>query len=310
MSDETSASKPVRRKRASHHEEEHENHERWLISYADMVTLLMVLFIVLFALSQVDLDKYNALRSGLSTTLTGQSPTLLDGSESILAEPGASPITPISPITGASDPELRRAIDEALRNEDRRRAIEQYEEVLKKVDELIALQSQVTDKLTAGDLNEDVETAVTEDGLRISLVSRNVIFDANQASLTARGQAVVASLAPILAELPNNLRIEGHTNQAAGKPLFFASDWDLSAARAITVLRLLNERFAIPAERLSALGYGKTRPLLPITDPLSQEVNKRVDIIVRTDLGSPTAALVRRAVAERDRAAELAETLE
>ncbi|HEX7717678.1 MAG TPA: flagellar motor protein MotB, partial [Marmoricola sp.] len=85
-----------RRRRSDAHPEEHENHERWLVTYADMVTLLMVLFIVLFAMSQVDQKKFNALKAGLAAGF-GQSTSIQDGSSSILEQPGEAVAEPIAP---------------------------------------------------------------------------------------------------------------------------------------------------------------------------------------------------------------------
>ncbi len=84
------------RRRRQAHEEEHENHERWLITYADMITLLMVLFIVLFAMSTVEEKKFNALKDGLAAGF-GQSTSMLDGSATVLEENGVSAIEPITP---------------------------------------------------------------------------------------------------------------------------------------------------------------------------------------------------------------------
>ena len=130
-------------------------------------------------------------------------------------------------------------------------------------------------------------------GLVVSLVSRHVVFEADLASLSARGRELVDTLAPVLREIPDPLEIAGHTNQAKGKPKYYASDWDLSSARAVTVLRHLNEVNHLPTDRLSATAFGHTKPLVDPSRPGSQKVNKRVDIVVLSTLPSDTRALIK-----------------
>ena len=107
---------PRRRRSSGHEEEEHVNHERWLLTYADMITLLMVLFIVLFAMSTVDQKKFNALKEGLAAGF-GQSTSVLDGSSSILEEPGMSVAEPINPNAVAEAHEIQQIAASAAEDE-------------------------------------------------------------------------------------------------------------------------------------------------------------------------------------------------
>ncbi len=272
-----------RRKRVI--EEEHENHERWLVSYADMITVLMALFIVLFAMSQVDDTKYNELKQSLRDGF-GQSGAMMHEQKSVLSGQGTTAISAVNP-----DPELASLTPEQIRIIDdemtRREQLEQQRkaaEVDREVDRLAQVLKRLRAALAEHGLSDDVRTGIDDRGLVISLVSRHVVFDANLASLTARGRAVVDTLAPVLRDLPDSLQIDGHTNQVKVKPKYFDSDWDLSAARAITVLRHLNESGGVPTDRLSATAYGMERPLMDPEAPGSQRINKRVDIVVLTSL--------------------------
>ena len=281
-----------------HEEEEHENHERWLVTYADMITLLMVLFIVLFAMSQVDQKKFNALKEGLAAGF-GQSTSVLDGSESILEEPGTSAAEPIDPRTVQETPEIAQikvnAISEARQQQNERK----YAEAEAEADRLLKIQKRILDALRARHLENDVRTAIDGRGLTVSLVSRNVVFAANQATLTPRGRLIVTTVAPVLRALPDSLQIEGHTNQAPGAPKYYASDWDLSTARAVTVLRYLNEHQSVPEERLAAVGYGHIKPLVDPSKPGSQQLNKRVDIVVLSGLAEESRQLLTRVIDDR-----------
>ena len=283
-------------------EEEHENHERWLITYADMITLLMVLFIVLFAMSQVDQRKFNALKEGLAAGF-GQSTSMLDGSSSILEQPGTSVAEPINPNRVVADtPEINeikvRAVSDAQRAENQRA----YDEAAAEADRLLAIEAAIIEALRAEGLEDDVATAIDGRGLVVSLVSRHVVFRANLATLSTRGMNIVDTIAPVLNSIDDKLQIEGHTNQAPGRPKYYASDWDLSAARAVTVLRRLNEQRGVAIDRLAAVGFGKIKPLVHPSKPHSQELNKRVDIVVMSSLAEENRELLGRVMYDRKRA--------
>jgi len=270
-------------------EEEPENHERWLVTYADMLTLLMVLFIVMFAMSTVDEKKYNALRSGLSDGF-GQISSYQKGSSSILDEDGSSVMSELSTDQTFSKvaPTKQRIVSAASPAEQKK----QYDAARAELDRLEKIRRQIESTLRRHGLARDVETTIDSRGLVVSLVSRHVVFPNDVATLSPRGEQVVDVLSPVLREIPNDLRIDGHTTQVKVHPAFYASDWDLSAARAVTVLRRLNEVGGVPDHRLSMSAFGHERPLRDPSLPGSQAVNKRVDIIVLSALDQPTRDLV------------------
>lgn len=271
------------------HEEEHENHERWLVTYADMVTLLMVLFIVMFAMSQVDERKFNALKAGLAAGF-GQSTSIQDGSESILDNTGALPAPMMSgqTLTAAQ----QAAVDQAVSQAELQRTQRIYAEAEAEAARLDEVRERLEAALAAQGLEDDVVTSIDDRGLVVSLVSRHVVFEADLATLSPRGREIVTTLAPVLADLPDPLEVSGHTNQVPVKPRYFATDWDLSSARALTVLRYLEEQGGIAGERLRSSAYGHERPLLDPDEPGSQEVNKRVDIVVLSSLGGTSRELL------------------
>ena len=271
----------ARNRRSRHQEEEHENHERWLVTYADMLTLLMVLFIVMFAMSQVDEKKFNALRAGLADGF-GNSSSFMQGSDSLLEDqPNLAEQSIVS--TQVFDSEATTAGTEAGEAaETARRELSRLEEI--KADAEAVLREQ--------GLSEDVRMSIDDRGLVISLVSRHVVFENDVADLSPRGQHVVDALAPVLRQVPDDLRVDGHTNQVKVRPLYYATDWDLSAARAVTVLRRLDEVGQVPEERLSVAAFGHERPLVDPSKPGSQQVNKRVDIVVLSPIAEESRALL------------------
>ncbi|HET7690388.1 MAG TPA: flagellar motor protein MotB [Nocardioidaceae bacterium] len=286
----------ARRKRELPHEE-HENHERWLVTYADMITLLMVLFIVLFAMSQVDQKKFNALKDGLAAGF-GQSSDLLDGSQSLLDQPGTAQVGDFEPETDTT-PEEEAAIRAAISKHDILREQRRHGEAESELRRLVKVLDRLMAALKAHGLEDDVRASIDERGLVISLVSKHVTFEPNLATLSARGKSVLDILAPVLRDLEDPIQLDGHTNQVKVKPKYYPTDWELSTARAVTVLRYLNERGGVPGARLSAAGYGHERPLIDPRLPDSQRINKRVDVVILTALPDETRDLLAQAAAAR-----------
>lgn len=280
-------------------EEEHENHERWMVTYADMVTLLMVLFIVMFAMGQVDEDKYQALKQSLAAGF-GQSAAVMSGSEALLDNAGSNAAKPVAP--DASDdlsPEQQAAVSTAVARQEQLRRQRAYADAQAEVDRLLEIRGRIQRVLRAEGLERDVVTGIDDRGLVVSLVSRHVVFEANLAELSPRGTQVVDTLARVLRRIPDPLQVDGHTNQVPVQPKYYATDWDLSAARSITVLRHLNERQGIRAERLTAAAFGHEKPLIDPAKPGSQRINKRVDIVVVSSVPAQTRELLEQAAEER-----------
>jgi chemotaxis protein MotB len=295
-----------RRSRLHEEHEEHENHERWLVTYADMVTLLMVLFIVMFAMSQVDEKKFMALKEGLAAGFAN-SASVLPGSDTLLEQSGTSPMSPIAPDHRVED--LTKLTVGALDAPRDAQSAEHRAQALDEAKKLGGIAGEVQKALNAQGLADDVTTSIDERGLVISLVSKHVTFRADQATLTPRGAAVVDALGPVLRRLSEDIEVSGHTNQVPVTPRYYATDWDLSAARAVTVLRRLNEQLGLPADRLSVAAYGNTRPLVDPTQPGSQSINKRVDLVVLSSADEQTRALLGQYAGEAT-AAETTETAE
>jgi len=288
----STAPHPGRKRPKKHEEEEHENHERWLVSYADMVTLLMCLFIVLFAMSQVDKAKFAALSAGLSesfgaplTVLPGTTPegSVLDGL------PGAVDIASAIP----PDPSVQdAAVDAAAAAAAAERAKRVAAEAASAYDELAEARDRIDAALTAAGYAGAARYEIDERGLVVHIVADEVLFDAEQAVLRPEGRIILDAVAPTLTGLPNVLRVEGHANHlpvSAGGP--WPSNWELSGYRASTVLRYLAAD-GIPEPRMSATGYSSTRPLVPESDPTALSVNRRVDIVVLSTASAEANALL------------------
>jgi chemotaxis protein MotB len=287
------------RKRREEHEE-HENHERWLVTYADMVTLLMVLFIVMFAMSVVDEKKFNALKQGLAAGF-GDSTAILDGSDNLLEQAGVSDVDLIeaNEYVRKMKPEDQEKFKQAMGREEQLQQQRAYADAEAEVDRLEELMKELDAALRAKGLRNDVQAVIDDRGLVLSLVSKHVVFEPDLAELSARGIEVIDTVAPVLRKVDDPLQIDGHTNQVPVKPKYYPTDWELSAARAITVLRHFNELGRIPNDRMTASAFGHEKPLVDPSKPGSQRINKRVDIVVQSDLPPETRALLDDVVADR-----------
>jgi chemotaxis protein MotB len=287
---------PVRRRRHEEDEEEHHGgHERWLVTYADMVTLLMVLFIVMFAMSTVDATKFKALKDGLASGF-GHSSQILSGSSPLLDDEGATApgSTPLDTLINDLPQAQRSAAATVLRRADALRSAQQQAAAKVQVERLVRIWRRIQAALQHRGLRGDVRATIDQRGLVVSLVSRHVVFRPDVATLTARGYRVVDTIAPVLAHLPEPIELDGHTNQEKVHPKYYPTDWELSAARAVNVLRRLQEVDGLPADRLEATGFGHTKPLVDPRLPGSQEINKRVDVVVLSQAPAQTRALFTR----------------
>jgi chemotaxis protein MotB len=288
----STAPHPGRKRAKKHEEEEHENHERWMVSYADMMTLLLVLFIVLYAMSQVDKAKFAALASGLSESFGGPisvTPAASPEGDPLDGLPGAIDIaSAIAPEETVEQAEVDAAAARAaLQRADRIKA-----EAAAAYENMAAVQAKIDAALTAAGYADAAKYEIDERGLVVHIVADAVLFDAEQAVLRPEGRVILDAVAPTLRDLPNVLRIEGHANHlpvTPGGP--WPSNWELSAYRASTVLRHLAGN-AVPEGRMSATGYSSTRPLVPETDPTAISANRRVDIVVLSTASAEANALL------------------
>lgn len=291
----------AKKKKGGHEEhEEHVNHERWLVSYADMLTLLFVLFVVLFSMSSVDQKKFAELAAGLSEGFGAQSAAFqgsaatLDGSgnatQFVPIDPGANPGDGGSGTANMSDKE-KQAVEAALRAASRAKASQNAEAATKEAQNLKKVEEKITDALVKAKLQNQVKFTINERGLVVTVVTNEVVFAGNRADLQRGGAKILDAIAPALVNLPNNIEVDGHTNQLKARTTFYPSGWELSAARASTVVRYLTDH-GLAKDRMSAVGFSDTKPLLNPKDPKSIQQNRRVDVVVLTQLTAEQAALL------------------
>lgn len=251
-------------RRRHHEEEEHDNHERWLVTYADLLTVLMALFIVMFAMSVVDKGKFEKLKQGLEDYF-GSGPELIDGGSGLLSQQEATDAVEIDVAAAVAALQSERARDDAVTRE---RA------------DLEEARRRILESLREKGLQDSVRFRIDERGLVVTIVTDEVLFDLGSATLRPAGSAVLDGIGPALVPLPNPVTVEGHTDDLPISGGRFPSNWELSTERSTTVLRYLIERHRLPPARMSAAGYADQRPVAPNT-PQQRATNRRVEVIVR-----------------------------
>jgi chemotaxis protein MotB len=234
---------------------EHDSHERWLVSYADFITLLFAFFVVMYAISQVNEGKYRVLSDALLQAFKA------DGHAAPVDRPPAPKDPPLSPHTAELAAQSPEASARSQANA-RMKAIAQ--------DVLLALESLV----------KEGQVRVTESPLGISVeINASVLFKSAQAELEPASVRALTAVARVLAGVPNQLQVQGHTDNAPIATPQFPSNWELSGARASSVVRLFIAS-GVPPERLVALGYAETRPMEPNSTLDGRSRNRRVTVMI------------------------------
>jgi chemotaxis protein MotB len=266
------------KKKKKVHEEEHENSERWLLTYADMITLLMVLFIVLFAIGATDAKKFAKLHDGLAQSF-GES-TILDGGSGLLDGSAVQAPAPDDSRAGAQALARQRQAMLASQHAVDAAAKKESAAAKKEAAAVAKLKASISRALAKQGLTGSVEfQEVDARGLVVNIVTDRVLFDLGKATLRPQGSKVLDAIAPTLKKLPNALLIEGHTDSAPISDAQFASNWELSTQRATTVLRHLLADGIRPS-KVAAAGYADQRPLRPGNSVQSRARNRRVAIVI------------------------------
>ena len=291
----------ARKKKGGHEEhEEHVNHERWLVSYADMLTLLFVLFVVLFSMSSVDKKKFAELAAGLSAGFGAESVAMTGNVSNLEGAGQSTQIVPIDPGTNPGDgssgtenmsQEQKEAVARAVLAESRKEASKDAEAATKEAEDLKKIEQKIADALKAAKLLNQVKFTIDQRGLVVTVVTNEVVFAGNRADLQAGGRKILDSIAPTLAKLPNNIEVDGNTNQLKATTTYYPSGWELSSARASTTVRYLVGH-GLAKDRMSAVGFSDTKPLINPKDPRAITMNRRVDVVVLTQLTPEQAALL------------------
>ncbi|GAA1917075.1 flagellar motor protein MotB [Microbacterium aoyamense] len=239
--------------------------ERWAVSYADMVTVLMCLFIVLFAMSSVDAGKFEQLANSLAEGF-GKEPTEggADTTEGLVIPPE------LVAEEGVTDLTARAAVE--------------YES-------LEELRERMRQALAQHGLEGTVDFVIDERGLKVGLVGAETFFADNSTQLSTVALAVLDVLGDVVASVDNQISVEGHADHR--QPVApFPTNWELSSGRSTQVARYLVEHEAVSGGRVRATGFSDTRPLADGDSAAALASNRRVDIVVESHEEEQVRALI------------------
>jgi chemotaxis protein MotB len=225
------------------HPEEHENLERWLITYADLITLLLAFFIMMYTFSKQDAQKYQEVAQHLKAIFTGGTGLLAKGSV------GASQQVDL-PAKSAPGEEIKKKLEHEM------------------------------DTMTKGeDAQQNMSIFSDERGVVIRIMERT-FFDGGKAELKEKAKNTLDRILPVFKDIKNHVMIEGHTDNMPINTPEFKSNWELSVRRATEVVRYLVEKKGFPPQRISATGYAEYRPVAQNTTSDNRSLNRRIEIIV------------------------------
>jgi chemotaxis protein MotB len=247
------------------------NHERWLVSYADFITLLFAFFVVLFSSSQVDKRKVGKIAAAIQDAF--QQMGIFQTANSRVPMVTADPL-PAENI---------QMIEDGKGMAGRGHLASPFEKIIGSIPpsgkDMGSLQKQLMGALGPEIQRHEVVLKAQREGLVISL--REIgFYDSGSAELRPGSEAAVKRIAEVLSAQPNNVRIEGHTDNVPIHNAQFASNWELSTARATEMIRLFITGYNIPAARLSAAGYAEYHPVASNDNADGRAQNRRVDIVV------------------------------
>jgi chemotaxis protein MotB len=267
------------------HAEEHEEHgpdERWMASYMDMVTVLMCMFIVLFAMSTVDAKKFDLLRNSLATGFGQSDIGKLDIAQGTIVDP--TKVSKTGENFGAG-PQTGKATAAAAAAKVAEAA------AVTEVDAIKNLQAKVSASLAVQGLQGTVQYTIDQRGLTIRLVDQQAFFAPNSTVLQGSAPQVLDDIAGVLSPTGLDVAVEGHADSRATLPPF-PTNWELSSGRAVSVLRRMVESGGVNPAKIGAVGYGSSRPLSLGTALADYAQNRRVDIIALSNASEAVRALI------------------
>jgi chemotaxis protein MotB len=273
-----SARRSQRGGRGRHGGGEVESEERWLLTYADMITLLMALFMVLFSITSVNKAKLQVLSKTLQEAFSGK---VLPGGQSI-QNTGADP-KHVAPPTGTpSIPAITTIVTSAA-------PAASAAAKAKEQEDFRHLKQQIDSYSRDKGIQDQVQTVIAQRGLVIRLLTDRVLFDSGAAELKPEATPVLTKVAEIVArEAKHQVMVEGHTDPVPIHGSLFPTNWELSTARASRVVRFLIDG-GVAQQRLSAAGYAYLHPIAPNTTAAGRSRNRRVEIVLlRSGQGTAT----------------------
>jgi chemotaxis protein MotB len=249
--------------------EKHVNHERWLVSYADFITLLFAVFVVLYAMGQSDKKKVEEIAASIQASFgmanAGATAPKINviTSRSMSVIPSISPQAPIAPLG------RQRSGQAKVRAEEK---------------DFRQIKASIEAYLVKQGAQSKVSLEITRRGLIVSLKEAG-FFDSGKATIKPEAYELVNSIAEVVTQYNNPLRFEGHTDNVPISSAQFPSNWELSTTRATMAVKYLLNNFDVDSNKISATGYAEFRPLADNATPEGRARNRRVDLVMLSSDG-------------------------
>ncbi|PMC35251.1 flagellar motor protein MotB [Bacillus sp. UMB0899] len=245
----------AKKKKHKHHDEHVD--ESWLVPYADLLTLLLALFIVLFAMSSVDAQKFQQIARSLNAAFTG----------------GTSVLEYPSPTPEAQTEQL---------NMDKEQSEENIEEAQKRIEQqnLQKVQDKINTYIKENNLESNLQTTLTDEGLMITILN-DIFFDSGSADIRSKDVHLAREISELLVmNPPRNIIVSGHTDNVPINNSDFDSNWHLSVMRAVNFMKILIENDKLDAKAFSAKGFGEYKPVASNDTKEGRQKNRRVEVLV------------------------------
>lgn len=262
------------RSRKGHDDEPEHPNERWMASYMDMVTVLMCMFIVLFAMSTVDQSKFEKLANSLATGFGAVDVGRIDTAEGV--------VVPSDMVEDQAEGFIDVTLTDA-------------ETAVAEVAKLYTIEDSVNANLAAAGVADRVDFSIDERGLTLGLVGTESFFAPDSTALSPTAISVLEAAAPVMVTSGLQVSVEGHADKH-GQSATFATDWELSSGRATQVLRRLVEQGGVDPTLIGAVGYGSARPASEGTSLVDMAQNRRVDIVLLSAQSESVRALIPQAL--------------
>jgi chemotaxis protein MotB len=272
---------------------EHENEERWLLTYADMLTLLFALFMVLFSISSVNISKYQVLQQSLKAAFSGSilpggRAILSSGSESTSAHtPATAEVPSIVPLvptptsrSSSSTGSANTAAAKAMTSAQLQAALSSMSASIAEQQNFAQLKAKLDAYAKAHGFGNKVQSVIERRGLVVRVLTDNLLFVSGSATLQPGADQLLAEVAQLLNLDPTHpITVEGHTDNQPIATAQFPSNWELSTARATNVVRFLIGR-GVNRYRLGAVGYADLHPIASNATAAGRAQNRRVEIVL------------------------------
>ena len=245
----------------------------WLVTYSDMVTLILVFFVFLFSISQVDQEKFEAISQSFQARgFLDFLPSIVPGEEQYPSKvPGSG-----GKGSGGDSEDLFPSLPVEEEEDENEEELEALREEMKALE---ALKEEVDRFLEENELRDFITATRTSKGVELVLQD-NIFFDPGQAVILDEGLPFLEMVGSLLSRIDNEVRIEGHTDSRPMNSYRYPSNWELSGARASVIVRFFVEEMELEETRFQIAGYGETRPIVPNDSEENMAKNRRVEIVI------------------------------